>query len=79
MKLQDLFPNQQIEADLEITGLSTNSREVEQGNLFLCIKGVNVDRHDFIDDAAARGAVAAVVSREVECSIPCVRGILKLR
>ena len=73
MKLQDLFPKQQIEIDLEITGLKTNSREVEPGDLFLCIKGVNVDRHDYIEDAASRGAVAAVVSRDVDCSIPCVR------
>ena len=73
MKLQDLFPHLKIESDLEITGLRTNSREVKPGDLFLCIKGVNVDRHDYIDDAAAHGAVAAVVSRNVNCSIPCVR------
>ena len=73
MKLQDLFPQQKIDANLEITGLKTNSREVEKGDLFLCIKGVNVDRHDYIEDAAARGAVAAVVSRDLTCSIPCVR------
>ena len=73
MKLNELFPDRNVTADVEIRGLRTNSREVEPGDLFLCIKGVNVDRHDFIEDAAARGAAAAVVSREVECSIPCVR------
>ena len=73
MKLQDLFSKQNIECDVEVRGLKTNSREVEPGDLFLCIHGVNVDRHDFIEDAAARGAVAAVVSRDVVCSIPCVR------
>lgn len=73
MKLQDLFPRQHLTANPEITGLKTNSREVEKGDLFLCIKGVNVDRHDYIEDAAARGAVAAVVSRDVSCSIPSVR------
>ena len=73
MKLQELFPQQIIENDIEVRGLKTNSREVEQGDLFLCIKGVNVDRHEYIEDAAARGAVAAVVSRDVSCSIPCVR------
>ena len=73
MKLKELFPDRNVTADVEICGLKTNSREVEPGDLFLCIKGVNVDRHDYIEDAAARGAAAAVVSREVECSIPCVR------
>ncbi|MBQ2061359.1 MAG: UDP-N-acetylmuramoyl-L-alanyl-D-glutamate--2,6-diaminopimelate ligase [Oscillospiraceae bacterium] len=73
MKLSALFPGHAIPCDVEIRGLKTNSREVEPGDLFLCIKGVSVDRHDYIEDAAGRGAVAAVVSRNVSCSIPCVR------
>lgn len=73
MKLSELFPGAAITQDPEILGLKSNSREVEAGDLFLCIKGVNADRHDFIEDAAQRGAVAALVSRDVACSIPCVK------
>ena len=73
MKLSRLFPGAALTADPEIRGLKSNSREIEPGDLFLCIRGVSADRHDFIEDAAARGAAAALVSRPVEASIPCVQ------
>ena len=37
--------------DIEIKGIKINSKEIEPGDLFVCTKGVNADRHDFIDDA----------------------------
>ena len=73
MKLSELFPGVWLAEDPEISGLRSDSREVEPGDLFLCIRGVNADRHDYIEAAAQRGAVAALVSRDVRCSIPCVK------
>jgi len=73
MKLSQLFPDAALTADPEIRGLKSNSREIEPGDLFLCIKGVSADRHDYIEDAAARGAAAALVSRDVAVSVPCVK------
>ena len=73
MKLSKLFPQAVLTEDPEITGLKTNSREVEPGDLFLCISGMNADRHDYLPDAIAHGAAAAVVSKDVECTIPTVR------
>ena len=73
MKLSNLFPGAQVGQDPEILGLCSNSCEAQPGDLFLCIKGVNADRHNYIEDAAGRGAVAALVSRDVDCSIPCVK------
>ncbi|MCW9039450.1 MAG: UDP-N-acetylmuramoylalanyl-D-glutamyl-2,6-diaminopimelate--D-alanyl-D-alanine ligase, partial [Rhodospirillales bacterium] len=43
------------------TGVSIDSRAVEEGDLFVAIRGPNMDGHDFVADALARGAVAAVV------------------
>ena len=43
---------------LEITGLAYDSREVEQGNLFIAINGFQHDGHRFIKQAVHRGAVA---------------------
>ncbi len=73
MKLSELFPGAALTADPEIRGLCSNSREVRPGDLFLCIKGVSADRHAYIGDAAARGAAAALVSRDVESPIPWVK------
>ena len=43
-----------------------DSRKASAGAVFFAFEGENVDGHDFVADAFERGAVAAVVSREVE-------------
>ncbi len=47
-----------------INGISTDSRTVQPGNLFFALRGENFDGHRFVDEACARGAVAAVVDPE---------------
>jgi len=59
--------------DTLIKGIKINSKEVEVGDLFVCTKGVTADRHDFIEDAVKNGAVAVVVSRDVETSVPTIK------
>ncbi|MDQ3169035.1 MAG: Mur ligase family protein [Acidobacteriota bacterium] len=46
------------DADLEITGLTEDSRTVEPGSMFVAISGTSDDGHKYIDDAIARGATA---------------------
>jgi UDP-N-acetylmuramoyl-L-alanyl-D-glutamate--2,6-diaminopimelate ligase len=51
----------------EIHGLATDSRSVKNGDLFVAIRGgEEKDRHPYVKDAIAAGAVAAVVEEEVE-------------
>lgn len=52
-------------ADTVVNGFATDSGSVLPGSLFLAIKGMRVDGHDFVPDALAKGAVAAVVERPV--------------
>jgi UDP-N-acetylmuramoyl-tripeptide--D-alanyl-D-alanine ligase len=62
-------------ADLEsaeITGAAIDSRKLQPGNLFVALKGERTDGHDHLDDAAARGAVAAMVTRVVDHPLPQV-------
>lgn len=47
--------------DLEITGLCQDSRRVESGNLFFCMRGSKIDSHHYLKDAVTAGAIAAVV------------------
>lgn len=48
------------------SGISTDSRTVEEGNLFLALSGENFEGHDFVSDALAKGAAGVVVSREIQ-------------
>ena len=54
----------------EITGVAIDTRKLKPGNLFVAIKGEHVDGHDYLDAAAARGAIAALVTRHVDNALP---------
>ncbi len=45
-------------ANVNITGIQIDSRKVQQGNLFVAIKGTQVDGHQYITKAISLGAVA---------------------
>lgn len=62
MLLRELFD---INSDINIKKLTTDSRDVIKGALFFCIEGFSVDRHDYIDAAIDKGAVAIVHSKDV--------------
>lgn len=49
-----------------ILGVTHDSRRVQPGFLFVAIPGATTDGHLFLEDAFARGAAAALVSREPE-------------
>ncbi|MCX7590557.1 MAG: UDP-N-acetylmuramoyl-L-alanyl-D-glutamate--2,6-diaminopimelate ligase [Kiritimatiellae bacterium] len=49
--------------DVEVTGVTCDSRQVRPGNIFVALKGQRQSGLDFVDDAIARGAIA-VVSEE---------------
>ena len=45
-------------------GVSTDSRKIARGELFIALRGENFDGHEFLDSAKANGAVAAVVNAD---------------
>ena len=48
------------------SGISTDSRSVSKGDLFVALIGDNFDGHDFISKAVKNGAEGLVVSRPVQ-------------
>ncbi|HYD39477.1 MAG TPA: UDP-N-acetylmuramoyl-tripeptide--D-alanyl-D-alanine ligase [Anaeromyxobacter sp.] len=46
----------------ELAGVSTDTRTLGPGSLFVALKGDRFDAHDFLADAAKHGAAAAIVS-----------------
>ncbi|MFZ3322067.1 MAG: UDP-N-acetylmuramoyl-tripeptide--D-alanyl-D-alanine ligase [Usitatibacter sp.] len=47
-------------------GVTTDSRAVDAGDLFVALKGETFDGHEYIAEAIRRGAVAAIVSRRID-------------
>ena len=54
-----------VGADVAFAAVSTDSRKIEAGQLFVALVGPNFDGHNYLADVAAKGAVAALVQREV--------------
>jgi UDP-N-acetylmuramoyl-tripeptide--D-alanyl-D-alanine ligase len=55
-------------ADVVFTGVSTDTRSLRQGELFVALRGENHDGHRFLREARAAGAVAAMVDAAGETS-----------
>lgn len=59
--------------DLEITGISIDSRRINFGDMFIALKGESFDGHDFIEKAAENGAALVVAHKQlIGCSIPYI-------
>ncbi|MCK9379978.1 MAG: UDP-N-acetylmuramoyl-tripeptide--D-alanyl-D-alanine ligase [Sulfuritalea sp.] len=58
------------DADAGFRGVSTDSRTIAAGELFVALKGENFDGHAYVSDVLARGAAGAVVSREFAAAHP---------
>ena len=52
--------------DVEISDIIYDSRKVEEGSLFVCLKGYNADGHKYAPEAASKGAAALLVSDDVD-------------
>ncbi|MBC8651185.1 UDP-N-acetylmuramoyl-tripeptide--D-alanyl-D-alanine ligase [Pseudomonas sp. MTM4] len=55
-----------VNADVAISSVSTDSRAIEPGQLFVALTGPRFDGHAYLTEVAAKGAVAALVERHVE-------------
>lgn len=61
LRLAELWPSTPtMYADIVVTGLTANSREVQQGDVFVALQGLRHDARQFIPQAIAQGAVAVL-------------------
>jgi len=70
MTLRDLIdglPDARLIGDgsVEVKAVRDDSRQVERGDLFVAVKGLRSDGHDFVEAVIAKGAAAVVVEREL--------------
>lgn len=66
-KLKDLI---NTSLDIKITGITDDSREVDDGYIFVATHGYNVDHYDYIEDAINRGCVFVVCDKELKIDFP---------
>ena len=70
MKIKELLDESRVllygNPESEITGIAYDTRKLEPGNLFVCIKGTKSDGHEYIDKAIELGAGAIAVTDEPE-------------
>ncbi|MBU0808397.1 MAG: UDP-N-acetylmuramoyl-tripeptide--D-alanyl-D-alanine ligase, partial [Gammaproteobacteria bacterium] len=60
-----LLGAQVIGADVAFSAVSSDSRAIQPGQLFVALAGPRFDGHDYLAEVAGKGAVAALVEREV--------------
>lgn len=54
----------------EFSAVSTDTRKIQQGDLFVALRGPNFDGHEFVAQARESGAVGAIVDRVVDDALP---------
>lgn len=54
------------QSDIEVTSITTDSRKIEDGCLFIAIKGERVDGHDFINQSYDKGCLAVISEKYIE-------------
>lgn len=64
-QLTEALQGRLVGADARFDGVSIDSRKIAPGQLFVALAGPRFDGHDYLDEVAAKGAVAALVQREV--------------
>ena len=70
-RLAEMLPGVKVAGSLEkeITDITADSRVVEPGSLFICLRGATVDGHSYLAKAVEAGAVVALVE-EIPAEIP---------
>ena len=56
--------------DIEIKGITDDSRLVKKGFLFVATRGYNVDHYDYVKNAIENGCSFVIVDREIAISFP---------
>ena len=77
MKLEELIEHLDYKdlinfKNIDITGISYNSKTTKAGDVFICLTGEYTDGHKYAKDAIQNGAVALVVEHLLEVKVPQV-------
>jgi UDP-N-acetylmuramoyl-tripeptide--D-alanyl-D-alanine ligase len=65
-QLADVCEGRLIGGDVTVSSISTDSRSIAAGDLYIALVGDNFDGNDYAQDAIAKGASAVIVSRVID-------------
>lgn len=51
-----------LNADIDLSEISTDSRTIKKGDFFIALKGPNFDGNEFVEDVFGKGAAGAIIS-----------------
>ena len=68
----------QGDLDKEVTAITYDSRKLEKGCVFVCMPGAVTDGHIYAADAVRQGAVALVISHELDFAVPADVTVLRV-
>ena len=72
-EIQTWISGSQVRGEAVFDGISTDSRTVGKGQLFVALRGDNFDAHDFLLDVTAKGVAAVVAERlPADFSLPAI-------
>jgi UDP-N-acetylmuramoyl-tripeptide--D-alanyl-D-alanine ligase len=69
----NLLGGRLLGADATFVSVSTDSRNLQRGDLFVALRGPHFDGHDYLGQAATAGAVAAMVERDLPVDLPLLQ------
>jgi UDP-N-acetylmuramoyl-L-alanyl-D-glutamate--2,6-diaminopimelate ligase len=80
IRLRDVLVDAQLlGSDIHVASCSSDSRQIQPGDLFVALTGARCDGHEFADEAVARGATAVLAERPLPlpgvptCIVPDTR------
>ena len=59
-----------VDGDAAVAGWSVDTRTIQPGDVFFALRGPNHDGHDHVAAAFEKGALAAIVDRDVAVARP---------
>ncbi len=74
-KIAEIVGSASNVVDVDIDNISTDSRNICRGDMFIAVKGEKFDAHDFVQEVMNKGAVLAIVERLIP-DVPAIRQIV---
>lgn len=65
-EIAEILSAKRVGENVIVEGISTDTRTIEGGELFIALKGPNFDGHKFVQEALSKGAIACLVSNNIK-------------